>query len=626
MYDCRYSMECSNDYIELVRQAQLGNKESLDALAERFQGKLYAYVYRIVVDSDVAQDIVQESLLQMLKVINKLERADRFWPWLRAIAFNRIRRAYNEGKSRKARVMARGPEAQRQSGGNEGGLAKLVAEELRDAVLATIKELKPQHRRVLAMRCYEEMEYSEIAELDGCSELGARVRFCRAKRALRRGLSSKGFGKGFLVTALVVFGKLTAPSEAAAASVSVTACTLKAGLAAGLISLVGSKAGIVSLVAAGVLGAGTAVMTDGFSAGRLEEILDDMQAAETVTRAAKGAEESWYYYPLGRDGPVMMRVVRWESEVEESHHQLWQDAEADYFFDRRKNTIYINNWRMLNPGLAVQRLPTDGTELREFISRVEDRGYEMEYVSGDGKGLLVVTKRGGEGSEGAKVVHHRYMMNEEYYRYKWPATATIVDRRDVMHKRGWTYFRISGEIDGRQVRGGGRMPFVYAARKGYYPWLDMEVGKNFRIVDTGAEAVVYEGEEQVAARYAGESFFEGLSRPWMGLHTIDTVRRDAAGKRVWFETELPARQNKAQVTLTCEQVKLVYTIDIEKDVVDKIVFSWKDGAQGELRFSYLEEIGEAAEEFAAPAGTNLGTAPRNRPGGLWLVKLRDENW
>ena len=626
MHDCRYSMECSKDYVELVRQAQLGNKESIDALVERFRGKLYAYVYRIVVDSDVAQDIVQESLLQMLKVINKLEHADRFWPWLRAIAFNRIRRAYNEGKSRKARVVARGPEVQRQSGGNEGGLAKLVAEELREAVLTTIKELKPQHRRVLAMRCYEEMEYSEIAELDGCSELGARVRFCRAKRALRKGLSSKGFGRGFLVTALVVFGKLTAPSEAAAAGISVTGSTLKAGLAAGLISLVGSKAGIVSLVAAGVLGTGAAVMTDGFSAGRLEEILDDMQATETVTKAAKGAEERWYYYPLGRDGPVMMRVVRWESQGEESYHQSWQDAEADYFFDMKKNTIYINNWRMLKSGLAVQRLPTDGTDLREFISRVEGPGYEVEHVSGDGKGLLVITTQGGEGSEGAKVVHHRYMMNEEYFRYKWPATANIVDRRDVMHKRGWTYFRVSGEIDGQQVRGGGRMPFVYAARKGYYPWLDMEVGSKFRIVDTGVEAVVYDGGGKVMARYAAESFFEGLGRPWMGLHTIDTVRRDAAGKRIWFETELPARGGKAQVTLTCEQVKLVYTIDIEKDVVDRIVLSWKDGSEGELSFSYLEEIGEAAEEFAAPVGTSFGTVPRNRLGGLWLVKLGDENW
>ena len=218
------------------------------------------------------------------------------------------------------------------------------------------------------------------------------------------------------------------------------------------------------------------------------------------------------------------------------------------------------------------------------------------------------------------------MMKEEYFRYKWPSTANVVDKRDLMHKRGWTYFSVSGEIEGEEVSGRGRMPFVYAAKKGYYPWLEMEVGKKFRIVDTGTGAVVYNGEGGAAAKYAGGSFFEGLGRPWMGLHTIDTVRRDAAGRRVWFETELLGKGDRAQVTLTCEQVKLVYTIDIEKDVVDRIEFSGDDGAGGELRFSYLQEIGEVAGEFASPRRTSLRRLPQNRLAGLWLMKLGDEKW
>jgi len=425
---------------------------------------------------------------------------------------------------------------------------------------------------------------------------------------------------------LVVFGKLTAPSEAAAASISVTAATTKAGIAAGLLSLAGTKAGVISLVAAGVLGVGTAVVSNSVETGRMEMMLGDMQIGQTVTKATKGAEENWYYYPLGKEGPVMMRTVRWESEGAESYCQLWQDAEADYFFDQKKNTIYIYNSKMWGRGSAVQRLPTDSVRLRDFISRVEGGEDEMEYVSGDGRGLLVIARRGGQGSEGVKVVHHRNMMNEEYFRYKWPSTANVEDKRDVMHKRGWTYFSVSGEIDGEQVRGRGRMPFVYAARQGYYPWLEMEVGKKFRIVDTGSEAVVYNGQEWAAAKYAGGSFFEGLGRPWMGLHTIDTVRRDAAARRVWFETVLLPGGERAQVTLTREQVKLVYTIDIEKDVVDRIEFSRNDRAGGELRFSYLEEIGEAAGEFASPRRTSSRRLPRNRLGGLWLMKLGDEKW
>ena len=93
--------ECK-DYIELVRQARLGSRESLNTLAKLVRGRLYAYVYRIVLREHLAQDIVQESMLEMFKVLGKLERADRFWPWLRGIAFNKIRRHYLEEKHRRA--------------------------------------------------------------------------------------------------------------------------------------------------------------------------------------------------------------------------------------------------------------------------------------------------------------------------------------------------------------------------------------------------------------------------------------------------------------------------------------------------------------------------------------------
>ena len=618
-------MDDKNDYIELVKQARLGSKESLNALAERFRGRLYAYVYRIVLDKESAQDIVQESMLQMLSVIGKLEKAERFWPWLRAIAFNRIRRAYRKGKSRRA-AAERSERNGSRGCGDDGGLAKLVADELREAVVAAIKELKPEHRRVLTMRCYEEMEYSEIGKLAGCSELGARVRFCRAKRALRKRLSRKGFSKGFLVTALIVFGKLTAPSKAAAASISVTSSMTKAGVAAGLLSMVGVKTAVVSLVAAGVVGFGASVINDDAKGGRMEEILGKMQMGWTVTEATKGAQESWYYYPAGREGPVMMRVVRWESDEDESFCQLWQDGEADYYFDRRKNTIYINNWRMCRKGLAVQRLPTDEASLRDFISTVEGTSDEMEYVSGDGKGLLVVARRGGEEDDGARAVRHYNMMNEEYFKYKWPASAKVIDRRDAMHKRGWTYFRVTGDINGEKVTGRGRIPFVYAARKAQYPWMELRLGKRLRIVDSGSEVRVYKGGGEVAAKYRGGSLFEGLGRPWMGLHTIDIVRRDAAKERMWFLTEPLRGGEKVRVTLTCEEAKLVYTIDVLGDVVDRIAFSADDDVGGELRFSYLQKIVGRADEFVSPRRVSPERLPRNRFGGLWLVKLTDDNW
>jgi len=70
----------------------------------------------------------------------------------------------------------------------------LVAAELKTIVIEAMGQLKPKYRKVLTMRCYEEMEYKDIAEIMGCSELSAKITFFRAKKALQKILKRRGFG------------------------------------------------------------------------------------------------------------------------------------------------------------------------------------------------------------------------------------------------------------------------------------------------------------------------------------------------------------------------------------------------------------------------------------------------
>jgi hypothetical protein len=168
-----------------------------------------------------------------------------------------------------------------------------------------------------------------------------------------------------------------------------------------------------------------------------------------------------------------------------------------------------------------------------------------------------------------------------------------------MHKRGWTYFTITGQVNGKQVEGRGRIPFVYATSKTHSPWLTLKVGDS----------------------NVNEVSFAGLGRPWMGLHSLDTIRRDAAKHHVRFETKHTRDEAKVEIVLTCEQVKLVYTVDMEKDVIEKITFLKNGDREGELRFSYLQETNQAANGFIEPRSKSFGGPQRGRPGSIWLLKL-----
>jgi DNA-directed RNA polymerase specialized sigma24 family protein len=89
--------------IELVERAQQGDRLSLNKLAEIARERLRTYVYRLTQKDDLTQEIVQESLLEMCKILGKLQNTDRFWPWrpINCIATTGRRRQGSTSRSRK---------------------------------------------------------------------------------------------------------------------------------------------------------------------------------------------------------------------------------------------------------------------------------------------------------------------------------------------------------------------------------------------------------------------------------------------------------------------------------------------------------------------------------------------
>lgn len=614
------------EHAELVKQAQLGDRESLNRLAEAARVHLREYVLRLTLQEDLTQDIVQESILEMFKIFDKLKNADRFWAWLDGIAFNKIRSHYGRQWRHKT-ISLSDISHEITSEDNHSALADMVNQELKQIILKSMRELSPRHRAVLTMRCYRQMPYSEIAQLMGCTQFSAQSLFYRAKKALAKKLSRHGLGKGSLITALVIFGKLTATTEATAANVSVTAATLKVGAAATLAAIATSKTTVVSLATAGLITGGTIAVTEGIvkvdngpKTAEAQTLID----TPNQTEAGTDTEQCWYFYPEGTGGPVMMRLLKFNDSGENSYCQYLQNQNANYYYD--KNTIYINNSRMYSPELSVMRLPTDSEDLSRFISGVEGKPTDMEYVSSNKKGMLVISKSSNDhGNRIWRIDRHFNILEEEYFQSNWPESAKIIDNRDPMHKRGWTYFRITGHIKGKEVFGTGRMPFIYAASRRYSPWLKLRLGNSLKIVDTPAGACVFDQNSKPVASYEGSGFFEGLGRHWMGLHTIDTVRRDAAKKKLSFETKRIS-SSQAEVVLTGKQIKLVYTIDLESDLVEEIKFVTDNGDEGELRFSYLQEIDNTGNEFVEPRVASYRNLRQESPGELWLVKLINNGW
>ena len=178
--------------IELVKRAQQGCRNSMDELVREVEQKVRTYAYRHTLDHDLTQDLSQETLLQMVKSLDRLRKAESFWPWLYRIAQNKIRRYY-KSKGRETSVFESAIYKSLLSHNSHhhrgDGLRRLVQKELAKKTTAAMRKIKDDHRVVLSLRCLEERSYSDIGMALNCSEGSARVTFYRAKQALRAEIS-----------------------------------------------------------------------------------------------------------------------------------------------------------------------------------------------------------------------------------------------------------------------------------------------------------------------------------------------------------------------------------------------------------------------------------------------------
>lgn len=172
----------------LLARARRSDPQALGAIVEAYSPRVYGLLYRLTRSRDVADDLVQETFLRMVRTIIRYEDTGRFEAWLFRIAANLARDHARRGRRR-------GPVASL-----DGQLEADVAEELLSVTAPEplepavggeetrrlergLEKLAPQDREVLLLRHFSELPFREIAEILGVP-LGTAL--ARAHRALER--------------------------------------------------------------------------------------------------------------------------------------------------------------------------------------------------------------------------------------------------------------------------------------------------------------------------------------------------------------------------------------------------------------------------------------------------------
>jgi RNA polymerase sigma factor (sigma-70 family) len=270
----------STGYLELIKQAQLGSRDSMSRLAKEAKERVSVYIYRVTLDYHLAQDLSQDTALEMIKSIKrlKIENVNSFWSWLYRTALGKVQHHFRQQRSKRIeqKIIAKRTELLNLAPQDcRSGLNTLLQKELSQVVLKAMSQLQAMYRNVLTLRCFDEMPYADIAKIMDVSEMRAMVLFFRAKRSLRKQLARNGFKKEQLLPAIGLFGAITASStKPASAAVVVNSATAKVGITTAVIGTATSATGIITTIAA--------VIVMSAAIGTVKVFRDNIEASQTA--------------------------------------------------------------------------------------------------------------------------------------------------------------------------------------------------------------------------------------------------------------------------------------------------------------------------------------------------------
>ena len=160
-------------YDMLVTLYSQGNDKAFDVLLSRYQQKLFSYIFFIVRNQEMAEDIFQETFVKAITTLKqgRYVADGRFGAWLTRIAHNLVidsfRQERNENTISNDEVEV--------DLFNDADLCddniemRMVNEQVLGDVRRLVDALPDNQREVLYMRYYQDLSFKEIAAITGVS-------------------------------------------------------------------------------------------------------------------------------------------------------------------------------------------------------------------------------------------------------------------------------------------------------------------------------------------------------------------------------------------------------------------------------------------------------------------------
>ncbi len=164
---------------QLVEEVRAGQRASFSELVKRHQRGMLRLSMRFMKDLDVAQDVVQDAFIKSYEKLNMFEGRASFKSWLYQITVNTARNKLREKRYDFSDIddvqLSVAPVAE----------SKMIHAAITDLIQLEVDRLPFKQKTALVLRVYEDLSFSEIAEIMQCPYDTAKANYRHALLKLK---------------------------------------------------------------------------------------------------------------------------------------------------------------------------------------------------------------------------------------------------------------------------------------------------------------------------------------------------------------------------------------------------------------------------------------------------------
>lgn len=179
-------LNAEDNLIALLKDEKT-RKEGIAALIKTYQMPLYWHIRKLVVNHDDSKDVLQEVFLRVWRSIDQFKGDSKLFTWLYRIATNESLR-FNERKQKQLKNQMNLQEMLEK----EMETSPFISgEEIQIALQKAIFKLTEKQRLVFNMHYFDELDYSDIAEILETTANNVKVLYHYAKNSIEAELKSE---------------------------------------------------------------------------------------------------------------------------------------------------------------------------------------------------------------------------------------------------------------------------------------------------------------------------------------------------------------------------------------------------------------------------------------------------